>query len=297
MKKILLLSTIFIAATACTQKEYTYYSKGVVLTEREVKDGVPHGTSKAFSPDGKVIEQAEYKHGKKEGASKQFYENGNVRSIQYFKDDKENGKIERYYENGKIEYKGNYINGKRNGVFESYYENGKLNDSIEYDNGNYNGHYKEFFEDGSLKIQREYLSVDGQTNIVNDFIENFENGNIKVKGQKNNKGEYVGETIKYYENGNIALKIIFDNNIPTNIEAFNEDNSKLISFNPNSKENISKIKEMKSGANPEKIRYNVQCYKSGKVTDKTITYRNIERILFQDRKPSIVCYSSLLFDI
>jgi antitoxin component YwqK of YwqJK toxin-antitoxin module len=123
--------------------------------------------------------------GQQEGLWELFDFNGNIKARIPFKEGKMDGIEECFWENGNIRIRTPYKDGKEDGIVEEFDEQGNITGTRLWKNG-------EVIEETKPKLT--------------PHIEYHPNGNVKVKGQKNSKGQLEGICEWFYKNGNIEWR-------------------------------------------------------------------------------------------
>ena len=101
-----------------------------------------------------------------------------------------------------LDFECNYKDGVLHGVYRSYFENGNVKWQLNYEEGWLIGESLLYNDKGILLSRYDYTG-DG----IFDFIEYYENGNIRMKKESHNT-DYLFTF--YYENGTKACEIIND---------------------------------------------------------------------------------------
>jgi antitoxin component YwqK of YwqJK toxin-antitoxin module len=115
---------------------------------------------------------------------KSYHENGQIKAEIEFVNDIAHGLYKEYYDNGQLRVTIRFEKGQQvDGVIDSFDENGRLIRTVEIINGNKNGPFKEFYPSGTIKKEGEYKDDE----IIGKPIEYYEDGNIKVEGDENEK--------------------------------------------------------------------------------------------------------------
>jgi antitoxin component YwqK of YwqJK toxin-antitoxin module len=167
-----------------------YYEGGIIKSSGTYKNGIPEGTYREYSLDGKITSSKIFKDGilAAEGI--------------YDLSDKEQGPWKEYHPNGQIKSQGEYKDGKRIGEWVFYYPNGKLEQKGKYDKkGQAQGAWNWYYESGNLLREENYLNdvLDGATTEYDDAGKIVTKGQY-VDGQKEGVWEY--EMGDYKEVGN-----------------------------------------------------------------------------------------------
>ncbi len=166
-----------------------YYEGGIIKSSGTYKNGVPEGTFREFSLEGKITD------------SKLFKEGVLVAEGIFDEADKEQGPWKEYHPNGQVKAQGEYKDGKRIGEWSFYYPNGKLEQKGNYDKkGQAQNEWKWYYDNGTLLREESYLNnlLDGPT------TEYDENGKVVTKGQYTDgqkEGEWEYEMGDYRETG------------------------------------------------------------------------------------------------
>ena len=183
----LLLITFTIITGACSnnqksdnvkndEKEIAYkkYDNGSIKTEAEVKDGIPHGILKNYTPDGYLESVYTMRDGKREGPSVHYYVNGQLKLRVKYVSNRREGLAEMFYKSGEIYRRMNYKDGKLQGIRKTYYKDGSIMGEAPY---------KDDFPGLGLK---EY---DSNGNLIKDEV-NLRVTSRRIKGEK---GKFIVE--------------------------------------------------------------------------------------------------------
>jgi antitoxin component YwqK of YwqJK toxin-antitoxin module len=133
--------------------------------------------------------------GQEEGIWEFFYSNGNIQ-----------------YSNGNIQCRTPYKEGKADGIQEVFYESGNIHWRTPYKEGKRDGIQEWFDEQGNITkttLWKNGEIIEETKPELTPHIEYYLNGNVKVKGQRNSKGQREGLWEWFYENGNILLRTPF----------------------------------------------------------------------------------------
>ncbi len=175
------------------------YPSGKVKSRQSTKNGLFHGPSVFYCPEGKILAHSNYIEGKKEGEAWLFYDSGEVYSVQNFKDDKWHGKQEFFYRNGVRKTLMNYKNGQLDGDVLLFHLNGKMYRKLFFKNGKRDGKEMLWNMGGFLEFEAEY---------------------------KNNSA--IGICRAWYGNGNIAREVLYDHDSnPYSVRQWNLNGSLL----------------------------------------------------------------------
>jgi antitoxin component YwqK of YwqJK toxin-antitoxin module len=140
----------------------------------------------------------------------EYHRNGNV----YIKGQKNSkGQQEGLWElfdfNGNIKARIPFKEGKMDGIEECFWENGNIRIRTPYKDGKEDGIVEEFDEQGNITGTRLWKNgevIEETKPELTPYIEYYPNGNVKVKGQKNSKGQLEGICEWFYKNGNIEWR-------------------------------------------------------------------------------------------
>lgn len=119
--------------------EWVYYHKDSdrVMSQENYSDGVLHGMTTTYYPNGKITEETEYKLGVKDGKNNFYSSQGVLIRKLIYQDDKLHGPAFYYDAHGQLTIEGAYKAGRKDGLWK-YYENGKVvleeTYPIKYDN-------------------------------------------------------------------------------------------------------------------------------------------------------------------
>ena len=109
-----------------------YYQDGRIRSVINYNQGVKHGPSTLFHPDGKtVLLSIPYQYGKREGISKKYYRTGEIYAETSYKDDLLHGARKVYYRAGPVKSIVNYYQGHPGIGTEEFLTSGKKKPSIE----------------------------------------------------------------------------------------------------------------------------------------------------------------------
>jgi antitoxin component YwqK of YwqJK toxin-antitoxin module len=147
--------------------------------------------------------------GEREGLWEWFYPNGNIKCRIPYKNGKEDGIEEVFYENGNISMRIPYKEGKMDGIREWFDKQWNIKARIPFKEGKEDGIAEWFDEQGNITETRvckngEVIEITKPE--LTPHIEYYGNGNVKVKGQRNSKGQREGIWEWFFENGNILCR-------------------------------------------------------------------------------------------
>jgi len=142
-----------------------------------------------YHPNGNVwVKGQKNSKGQREGIEEWFYPNGNIHWRTPYKNGKEDGIVEVFYENGNIHRRTPFKEGKEDGIEEWFDEQGNITQTRRW-------------KDGEL--------IETTEPELTPHIEYHPNGNVWVKGQKNQYGRNEGIWECFWENGNIHRRTPF----------------------------------------------------------------------------------------
>jgi antitoxin component YwqK of YwqJK toxin-antitoxin module len=177
----------------------------------EVKEIYPNGQPKVvyYKTANNILQKKE-----------EYYESGNMKSlIEYKGDSILHGRMITWFENGRLLAKGKFENNLRVDTSFKYDINGNLNRTFYYQNDKPKI-ITDYYPDGKKYRQLNYLEgihrlwfPSGQLkNIIaeneGDFIDYFPNGNIKMKGIREN-GKREGVYYHFTEKGDTLKTIVY----------------------------------------------------------------------------------------
>ena len=174
------------------------YENNNIISYMNIVNGLPHGKSEIFYPNGILNTKAFFKNGLIDGQLEINYPNGNRRIV------------------------ANYKNGVLQGISKEYYENGQIKEQCNNDN-NTSRICKIYDENNVFKIQ--YKINNNKEEYVKLF-KYYDNGIIKeILQYQNNK--LNGISYSYYPNKKIEREISFKNDKQDGIAKFYYENGKL----------------------------------------------------------------------
>ena len=158
----------------------------------EFKDGMYHGTYQYFR-NNKLREEGTYKNGRKDGVYKEYYSDGtNLQREVPFTDGKLNGVIKTYYTSGKLESEKGYAMGVEHGVERRYdYQTGQMTSNRNYFEGRQDGPQVSHISSNIGQYVETACFDKGKR--VGEYLEVFDDGTLKTKGQYNDNGNKEGE--------------------------------------------------------------------------------------------------------
>jgi antitoxin component YwqK of YwqJK toxin-antitoxin module len=119
-------------------------------------DGLKHGESRLFYPDGKIKANLFYDRGILHGPSFFYSEAQVLLTETLYVQGKKEGKVHYFYLSGKLASLQRFREGIPYGLQEYWYENGIIKSSIPYEQGAIHGEVRLFWESGQLKRCVQY---------------------------------------------------------------------------------------------------------------------------------------------
>ena len=144
--------------------------------------------------------------GQREGIWEIFWMNGNIESRTTYKDGKEDGIEEMFYPNGNIKLRTPYKDGRKDGIEEEFDEQGNIIKTYVWKKGKL------------IKTTEPELTP---------HIKYHNNGNVRIKGQKNSKGQREGIWEYFWNNGNIHWRTPYKGGKEDGIEEWFYDNGNI----------------------------------------------------------------------
>lgn len=102
-----------------------YFSKGTLVKEVTLKNGVRQGLMKTYFPGGQLNQTFWYENGSRQDTARSYYIDGKLFRSTPFKDDSAYGIQTQYYKSGAVMAKLNFVNGLRTPYLEEFESNGK----------------------------------------------------------------------------------------------------------------------------------------------------------------------------
>ncbi len=112
-----------------------YDRAGKVVQMDSFVDGLRHGPSKIWFPNGQLSYESHFEEGKRQGETRSWWVNGNLRSQATFVADKQEGELLSWYATGEKYKRHNYHNGQPVGLQRAWRKNGKLYENFEVRGG------------------------------------------------------------------------------------------------------------------------------------------------------------------
>lgn len=179
------------------------YENNNIISYMNIVNGLPHGKSEIFYPNGVLNSKGIFKNGLIDGQVVINYPNGNKQILANYKNGVLKGTSKVYYENGQIKEQCNNDNNSSR-ICSIYDENKML--KIKYKITNNKEEYTkayDYHDNGILTSEATYKNG----KMEGPYIIYYENGQIQSKGMyKNNKAD--GPAKFYYENGKLNFTLI-----------------------------------------------------------------------------------------
>lgn len=222
------------------------YENNNVISYMNIVNGVPHGKSEIFYPNGVLNSKGVFRNGLIDGLLEINYPNGNKQILANYKNGVLKGTSKVYYENGqikeqcnndnnssricsiydenkmlKIKYKISNNKEEYTKIF-NYYDNGIVKEILQYQNNKLNGISYSYYP--NKKIEREIsFKNDIQDGIAKVY---YENGSLRQETTYQ-KGKIEGLNKSYYKNGKVQVEGNFKNNKADGPAKFYYENGKL----------------------------------------------------------------------
>lgn len=188
-------------------KFITYYTNGLVETEKFLYNSKLEGVLKSYSRNGIQLSEQNTKNDIEEGYQKLFHGTGARRSTYTVAKDKLHGVFMNYHFNGNLRDSLNYIYGEKDGKFVSYENDGSLSAVSYYKKGKREGEIKRYWSNGNLKSVEFYENNEQEGKEINYF----KNG--RINSIINYKNGVPVDTAKYYNMDGTLDYIIFVTNL------------------------------------------------------------------------------------
>ena len=163
-----------------------------------------------YHPNGNVSIKGQLNSkGQEEGLWELFYLNGNIHWRIPYKEGKRDGIAESFYEDGNIKYRTPYVGGKEDGIAEWFDKQWNIKARIPFKEGKEDGIADEFDEQGNITettLWKNGEVIEETKPELKPYIKYHPNGNVRIKGQKNSKGQEEGIWELFYEDGNIKYR-------------------------------------------------------------------------------------------
>jgi antitoxin component YwqK of YwqJK toxin-antitoxin module len=197
-----------------------YFSKGRLVKEATLKNGIRNGLMKTYNASGKLYQTFWYENGLREDTAVWYFDDGKIFRKTPYKNDSVNGTQIQYFKSGKVKAKLNYVNGLRTPYLEEFESNGRKFTNYPDMVVKIKDEYK---QTGTLKIYLDLTKKDEKvTYYKGEFIDglfnpkkyvklnNSENtGYLELKKSAEGGKNYVGiiaEIITPFGNRNLVYK-------------------------------------------------------------------------------------------
>ncbi len=104
----------------------TYYQNGQKSMSLSYVEGLVHGASEFYFPDGKTMYKGNDSYGLSHGKQLYYYSNGKMKEDHNYYYDSPDGTFKDYYENGQLKDETIYQNGRSHGISTRYSPEGKV---------------------------------------------------------------------------------------------------------------------------------------------------------------------------
>jgi antitoxin component YwqK of YwqJK toxin-antitoxin module len=135
------------------------YKDGVIQSESEMENDVPHGLTKQFDEAGILWLETTFVEGKKHGQMRQYNKNGSITSTTMYEADNMHGPSESFNDGGDVESRTYYVAGKMHGTMEAFYsrvEGGGCKRLSHYDTGELHGTETIYQSSGVILAETTY---------------------------------------------------------------------------------------------------------------------------------------------
>jgi antitoxin component YwqK of YwqJK toxin-antitoxin module len=240
-----------------------YHDNGNVYVKGQKNSGgQEEGIWEWFFENGNIRLRTPFKEGKEDGIEEFFYKNGNITKTRLWKDGKlieetkpeltpyikyhPNGNVyikgqknskgqqegiwEWFYEDGNIFSRAPHKGGEKEGIEEIFYKNGNTRWRIPYKEGKADGIEEWFYPNGNItktRLWKDGKLIEETKPKLTLYIEYYDNGNVRIKGQKNSKGQRGGIWEWFYRNGNILWRTSYKDGKKDGIEEFFYENGNI----------------------------------------------------------------------
>lgn len=222
------------------------YENNNIISYMNIVNGLPHGKSEIFYPNGVLNSKGIFKNGLIDGQVVINYPNGNKQILANYKNGVLKGTSKVYYENGQIKEQCNNDNNSSRicSIYDenkmlkikykisndkeeyvkiyNYYDNGIVKEISQYQNKKRNGMSYSYYPNKKIEREASFKNdkQDGISKVYN------ENGILTHEATYKN-GKMEGPYIIYYENGQIQAKGMYKNDKAYGPTNFYYENGKL----------------------------------------------------------------------
>lgn len=199
-----------------------YYPNGSLFAIGSYSYGLQNGKYVEYYPTGKILSTSFYEHGHKKGISKAFHENGNLKEQCEHKNNySETCSI--YDENKLLKVQLKVVNNKEEYIkLFKYYDHGTIKEILQYQNKKLNGISYSYYPNKKIEKEASFKNdkQDGVTKVY------YENGSLMAEAAYKN-GKLEGLNKLYYKNGKIQVDGNFKNDKAEGPAKFYYENGKL----------------------------------------------------------------------
>jgi antitoxin component YwqK of YwqJK toxin-antitoxin module len=136
-----------------------------------------------------------------------------------------------YHDNGNVYVKGQKNSGgQEEGIWEWFFENGNIRLRTPFKEGKEDGIEEFFYKNGNItktRLWKDGKLIEETKPKLTLYIEYYDNGNVRIKGQKNSKGQRGGIWEWFYRNGNILWRTSYKDGKKDGIEEFFYENGNI----------------------------------------------------------------------
>jgi antitoxin component YwqK of YwqJK toxin-antitoxin module len=211
--------------------EEWFYPNGNIKCRIPYKNGKEDGIEEWFWKELRNRCRIPFKGGKVDGIETFYDEQGNITGTRLWKDGEiiETTEPEltphiKYYPNGNVWIKGQKNSkGQQEGIWECFYADGNILSRTPFKDGKVDGIVECFDEQGNITktlLWKNGELIEETKPELTPHIEYYDNGNVRIKGQKNSKGQRGGIWEWFYRNGNILWRTSYKDGKKDGIEEF-----------------------------------------------------------------------------
>jgi antitoxin component YwqK of YwqJK toxin-antitoxin module len=89
-----------------------YYPNGQVSAQLPYTDGRLHGVAQYFAAEGWLQRKVSYRQGLMHGEASSYYADGSLAELELYRDGVRDGLYQRFHDNGQVAQRSRYLNGK-----------------------------------------------------------------------------------------------------------------------------------------------------------------------------------------
>ena len=89
-----------------------YHPNGQVSAHLPYTDGRLHGVAQYFAAEGWLQRKAAYRQGLIHGEASSYYPDGSLAELEHYRDGVRDGLYQRFHDNGQLSHRSRYLNGK-----------------------------------------------------------------------------------------------------------------------------------------------------------------------------------------